>query len=220
MNTNTKTILGWALIIGPILFHIFFGIFYGDTDPTIATSEEFLKQASDNILLSKILVVGGNATMVFVAGALFVFASFLASNSHSPAYGLFSAFFFLILGANVIESGATELTALEFYDQGNINQAVDVFNSTLSESGGMFSLILAAGMISLRSAIIKTEEVIGSGKIFKIVNYGLLAAGLLHLSFPFLTSLGDGFEALGFLGWIGGWLIIVLLGVGILRTRE
>ena len=129
MNTNTKTILGWALIIGPILFHIFFGIFYGDTDPTIATSEEFLKQASDNILLSKILVVGGNATMVFVAGALFVFASFLASNSHSPAYGLFSAFFFLILGANVIESGATELTALEFYDQGNINQAVDVFNA-------------------------------------------------------------------------------------------
>ena len=96
----------------------------------------------------------------------------------------------------------------------------DELLKALSESGGMFSLILAAGMISLRSAIIKTDEVIGSGKILKIVNYGLLAAGLLHLSFPFLTSLGDGFEALGFLGWIGGWLIIVLLGVGILRTRE
>jgi hypothetical protein len=75
-------------------------------------------------------------------------------------------------------------------------------------------------MLTLRSAIINAKGVIGAGNIFKIVNYGLLISGLLHLSFPIIPHLGDGFEALGFLGWIGGWLIIVLLGVGLLRTND
>ena len=220
MKSNTKKVLGWSLALGPILFHVFFGAFYGDTDPTIDTAGAFLNDASANLLLSKILVLAGNLTMVVVVGALFVFASFIASTSEAPAVGLFSAFFFLVLGAGIIEGGAAELTALEFYDKGNVDQAVNVFVATLSESGGMFSLILAAGMLTLRSAIINANGVIGTGKIFKTVNYGLLIAGLIHLSFPLIPHLGDGFDAIGFLGWIGGWLIIVLLGVGLLRTND
>ena len=215
MNSNIIKFAGWALVILPILLHVFFGAFYGageNEDYSV-----FLTEATNNIYLSKFLLLAGNASMIFLLISIVLITNSYANNSDNPLFGKIAGLLFLILLTGGFFSFAMELRALDYFNENKADEALAVWSLIQGSGSGPFELIQGLGIIFFGKAIRDTKNKIQPNLLLNIISFGMLIFGIIQI----INAFGiNALEILGVIGWFGPWILFIAFGVGLLRSKS
>ena len=212
MNLSQKWFTGLSLVIAPILINLLWGLVEGDQSADFAAKAEiYAKAATTNTILLCLILI---SFLCLGLSYLFI-ASDASEGSNNPLFGKISSKLRLIVIALFTGVLSLQMSSIELYESGKIQEATTVFMiSEMSFSAGFLIIGLAA--IFLGRALRDAKNKLQPSILLHIVSFGMLIFGIVLIIDAF--SMGY-YSVLGLIGWLGWHLVSIIFGVGILRAK-
>ncbi|MQG18258.1 MAG: hypothetical protein FI687_00560 [SAR202 cluster bacterium] len=217
INVSTKTMVGWMLIVGPILAFLIWGILY---DAIIGTSElegsagimESLQMGKDGGVLTTLFAIIGSLGFI---GMLIAFSikcrSILDENGNGlAAVGLMT----FMLSAVLITAGTSMGYAgqVTFGEGGQENMTAAVSMDMMSDAiGAGMPLFMGISFLLLGLAITSLKKTTSN----TVISWLFIAVSAFMLITVFVPDLFDGM--VGMIAWLIMTLTAVYYGVSTLR---
>ena len=210
MNLSQKWFTGLSLVIAPILINLLWGLVEGDQSADFAAKAEiYAKAATTNTILLCIILI---SFLCLGLSYLFI-ASDASEGSNNPLFGKISSKLWLIVIALFTGVLSLQMSSIELYESGKIQEATTVFMiSEMSFSAGFLIIGLAA--IFLGRALRDAKNKLQPNILLHIVSFGMLIFGIALVIDVFVNTGSDSW--LGLIGWLGWHLVSIIFGVGIL----
>ena len=209
MNLSQKWFTGLSLVIAPILINLLWGLVEGDQSADFAAKAEiYAKAATTNTILLCLILI---SFLCLGLSYLFI-ASDASEGSNNPLFGKISSKLWLIVIALFTGVLSLQMSSIELYESGKIQEATTVFMiSEMSFSAGFLIIGLAA--IFLGRALRDAKNKLQPSILLNIVSFGMLIFGIVLIIDAFSMSYDS---VLGLIGWLGWHLVSIIFGVGIL----
>ena len=210
MNLSQKWFTGLSLVIAPILINLLWGLVEGDQSADFAAKAEiYAKAATTNTILLCLILI---SFLCLGLSYLFI-ASDASEGSNNPLFGKISSKLWLIVIALFTGVLSLQMSSIELYESGKIQEATTVFMiSEMSFSAGF--LIIGLGAIFLGRALRDAKNKLQPNILLHIVSFGMLIFGIVLVIGVFVNNASDSW--LGLIGWLGWHLVSIIFGVGIL----
>ena len=167
MNLSQKWFTGLSLVIAPILINLLWGLVEGDQSADFAAKAEiYAKAATTNTILLCLILI---SFLCLGLSYLFI-ASDASEGSNNPLFGKISSKLWLIVIALFTGVLSLQMSSIELYESGKIQEATTVFMiSEMSFSAGF--LIIGLGAIFLGRALRDAKNKLQPRKSSKISNF-------------------------------------------------
>ena len=211
MNVTQKTFIGWSLALLPIIMtacfmFVFIGAGEGD-------SHAVLKNVSENALLNKLLISIAFVSFSLVIISLVMYSREISADSDNPFLGNFTALIFLLTGVINLSGGNFFSAAISMYDTVP-GDAILAFVIGSVEFGAN-DILFGIGFITLGRAIRDVNNKLEPAILLNIISFGALIIGVVHIVNFFIAN-----DNVGLISWLGWVLISLLLGIGIIRSKQ
>jgi len=211
MNVSQKTFIGWSLALLPIIMtalYMFVFIRAGDGDST-----SVLKNVAENALLNKLIISIAFVSFSLVIISLVMYSREISADSDNPFLGNFTALIFLLTGVINLSGGNFFSAAISMYDTVP-GDAILAFVIGTVEFGAN-DILFGIGFITLGRAIRDVNNKLEPAILLNIISFGALIIGVVHIVNFFIAN-----DNVGLISWLGWVLISLLLGIGIIRSKQ
>jgi len=211
MNVTQKTFIGWSLALLPIIMtalYMFVFIRAGDGDST-----SVLKNVAENALLNKLIISIAFVSFSLVIISLVMYSREISADSDNPFLGNFTALIFLLTGVINLSGGNFFSAAISMYDTVP-GDAILAFVIGTVEFGAN-DILFGIGFITLGRAIRDVNNKLEPAILLNIISFGALIIGVVHIVNFFIAN-----DNVGLISWLGWVLISLLLGIGIIRSKQ
>ena len=210
MNLSQKWFTGLSLVIAPILINLLWGLVEGDQSADFAAKAEiYAKAATTNTILLCLILI---SFLCLGLSYLFI-ASDASEGSNNPLFGKISSKLWLIVIALFTGVLSLQMSSIELYESGKIQEATTVFMISEMSFSAAF-LIIGLAAIFLGRALRDAKNKLQPNILLHIVSFGMLIFGIVLVIDVFAYRGSD--SLLGFIGWMGWHLVSIIFGVGIL----
>ena len=210
MNLSQKWFTGLSLVIAPILINLLWGLVEGDQSADFAAKAEiYAKAATTNTILLCLILI---SFLCLGLSYLFI-ASDASEGSNNPLFGKISSKLWLIVIALFTGVLSLQMSSIELYESGKIQEATTVF--MISEMlGSAAFLLIGLALIFLGKALRDAKNKLQPNILLHIVSFGMLIFGIALVIDVFVNTGSDSW--LGLIGWLGWHLVSIIFGIGIL----
>ncbi|MBL01292.1 MAG: hypothetical protein CL774_02225 [Chloroflexi bacterium] len=194
MNLTQNQIIGWGLIIGPILFIISVPLWFMQPETNVATRlvEEFA-WAQDNKLLTVIPILFTGTAFGIIGTAYLMFTRQLQEETGKAILQLVFIFLLMNITLQIADFGVYLDTILSPTEELSASIIFGALSTT-----GLSDILAGLGFIILGKAI-RDSKKFGS-KSNTLISFGLLIFGIANILSGFVSE--DISDLLGFVGWL------------------